>query len=110
MKIRQANANVRRTSFIVQKKKGMMKQVGSFTQIYLMGHLFDSLAINDVLNTLETQDMQFNFVTWNVGRDQKNKSKICLQVYSKNAEKFDLAMNKLQEIAIKKNFEITFQM
>ena len=38
-------------------KKGLMKTVGSFTQVKIIGHIFDSNAINELVNILTDKGM-----------------------------------------------------
>jgi len=38
-------------------KSKMMKTVGSFTQVRIIGHLFDTKGINELMDLLVTQQM-----------------------------------------------------
>ena len=44
-----------------------MKKTTSFCAIKLSGHLFDTLAINKILDILESRSLKFNFVDFTIG-------------------------------------------
>ena len=68
MEVRRDNDASKKTAFRSSLKKGLLKTVGSFTQVKVVGHLFDTHGINEMMNLMTKKKMQFNFVHWNVGQ------------------------------------------
>ncbi len=54
-------------TFAPQKAIKPMKKTSSFCAIKLSGHLFDTLAINKILDLLEQRELKFNFVDFSIG-------------------------------------------
>ena len=55
-----------------------MKSKKSFESIVLKGHLFDTFAINKILDYLEKNDLDFNIAKFEFGKNIKEETKVIL--------------------------------
>jgi len=55
-----------------------LKKSQSFCALTLTGHLFDTLAINQILDTLEKNAVKFNCVDVKLGNSEEQESQVVI--------------------------------
>lgn len=76
-------------------------------EIELIGHLFDTYAINEILDLLNLeQEISFNFYPYHIGRSNEEASKAQMLINGENNEKCDDVLAKIEDICVKKGVEM----
>lgn len=96
-----------RNSSLLSSKTKVLKKSTSFIEVELVGHLFDTYAINDILDLLnQDQQISFNFYPFIIGRNNQEVSKAQVLINGENNEKCDSLLEKIENICIKKGVEM----
>ena len=98
--------SLRKTKLTTSKTKVLKKNV-SFIEVELVGHLFDTYAINDVIDLLRQEhEVSFNFYPYFIGRDQHETTKAQLLINCETNEKCNLLLEQIEEICKDKGIEM----
>ena len=91
----------------LSSKTKVLKKVNSFIQLELVGHLFDSYAINEVIELLRTEnEVSFNFYPYFIGRDKHETTKAQLLINGESNEHCDELLTKIENICKDKGIEM----
>ena len=97
---------LRKTTFSSNNPK-KLKRNNSFIEVELIGHLFDTYAINDVMELLRHEnDVSFNFYPYLIGRDRNETTRAQLLINGEDNEKCDVMLEKIQTICKEKGIEM----
>lgn len=88
--------------------KKILKEVRSFHAYHLKGQLFQTQAINKIVDLVAVHpDVKFNFESWNIGPyKSKTPSSVVLQLFGKDTKDMENAIEALSKIAEENDLEI----
>jgi len=101
--IRKINESKEQQTFNSQP---LLKKSLSSVIFKMEGHLFDTKAINDVLDLCERKGLHFTVQEWNVGLHCDDPSSIVIKVFSKNVVTLDEAIEELGVLIKDKGVQI----
>jgi len=104
-RLRKANEEMKHKTMF--SKKMPEKKNLSFISLKLMGHLFDTKAINQIFDYLEEHGVNFRVLELEIGQNNDQSSSAYLQIFSKDRENFNSALDIIYEIGDK--FQLTIQ-
>eukprot|EP01017_Pseudomicrothorax_dubius_P030263 TRINITY_DN3759_c0_g2_i1.p1 TRINITY_DN3759_c0_g2~~TRINITY_DN3759_c0_g2_i1.p1 ORF type:complete len:557 (+),score=152.08 TRINITY_DN3759_c0_g2_i1:52-1722(+) len=105
-RLREANEKLKASKNYTAGGLKQMKRVKSFASIRIEGHLFDTLALNKIVDGLTTMMVKFSFIEWIVGKNNEQPSSVVLQVYSKEMDTFLEVLEFLEGVAEKSNLTL----
>lgn len=98
-RLRKANEEMKHKTMF--HKKMPEKKNLSFISLKLMGHLFDTKAINQIFDYLEEHGVNFRVLELEIGQSNDELSSAYLQIFSKNRDNFNNALDTIYEIGEK---------
>lgn len=97
---------LRNANLVLNKTKNI-KRTNSFVEIELIGHLFDTFAINEVMEILrQDHEVSFNFYPFFIGRDNTENTKAQLLITADSNEKCDQLLEKISVVCKNKGIEM----
>ena len=91
--MREANEHLKKSKNYAPKRAlNPLKRTQSFCALTITGHLFDTLAINRILDTLGENAIKFNMVDVKIGNSEDQESQVVLQIFAKNHHAIDAAI------------------
>ena len=101
---------MRETNALLKKREDDREETSStgiqgFT-ICLIGHLFDTKGLNEVLNACEEYDVHFRVVDWDVGLNVTSQTQVTIQVMSLNDTMLDESRARIDEICKKLEIKV----
>ena len=103
--LRQANEAVTKRARHKRTMKALERST-SFISLKIEGQLFDTKAINKVLDVLDVEGIEFRVLDIDIGR-KSGKSHAYIQVVSKDPKLFQKVVEEVFAIADKEQFEVT---
>lgn len=106
-RLREANEKLKQAKSY-SPRKTIAKEIKSFHAIHLKGQLFQTQAINKIVDLVTIHpDVKFNFESWNIGPyKSKTPSSVVLQLFSDHAKDVELVMESISKIAEENDIEI----
>jgi len=106
-RLREANEKLKEVKSYSPKKM-IPKEVKSFLALHLKGQLFQTQAINKIVDLVTIHpDVKFNFESWNIGPyESKIPSSVVLQLFSDHQKDVDVVMESINKIAEESDIEI----
>lgn len=97
--LRKANEGLKNYSNIKHDK--------NMVELDLHGHLFDSLAINDILTIIkDDQNLKIDFNPYFIGRNNEEKSRTFLIISCEDAKKRKETLEKIEKVCLQKNIDM----
>jgi len=87
-------------------KKMPEKKNLSFISLKLLGHLFDTKAINQIFDYLEEFKVNFRVLELEIGQNNDQTSSAYLQIFTKSRENFNDVLDTIYEIGEKYAIDI----
>ncbi|EAS01335.1 lysine-ketoglutarate reductase saccharopine dehydrogenase enzyme, putative (macronuclear) [Tetrahymena thermophila SB210] len=104
-KLRDANERIE-ASKNFEPKRGLSKKVQSFSSLKIEGHIFDTGAINKILDICQKYEVKFNVADILVGQNEDQTSQMLLQLYANNHESMIEVIEQIEVLAEKINLVI----
>ena len=77
-----------------------------FTTVVFTGHLFDTQFFNKTLDILNTHDLDFRIVEWDVGNSSTNASTVTMQIVAQNSALMDKAVDLIEKECEENNVKV----
>lgn len=90
----------------LERKTSSLRRGMRFATVVFSGHLFDTKFFNQTIDILESLQIDFRVVDWQVGCKAQNTSQVTMQLFAKDAETLDKAKEKIEKEAALKKVEI----
>lgn len=89
------------------KKYSNIRHDKNMVELDLHGHLFDSLAINEILTIIkDDQNMKVDFNPYFIGRNNEEKSRTFLIMSCEDPKKRKETLEKIEKVCLTKNIDI----